>query len=65
MFFITRVCCHCDKEMGTIPTEVKPKPGLDKSHGICDDCMQTYYPNVNRQSDDTPKIIKEGGVCNE
>jgi len=55
MFFLKRVCSYCGESVGTIPTPIEPKPGLDTSHGVCGDCLLKYHPEA------ATKKLEEGG----
>lgn len=60
MYFITTICSNCKKKMGTKPTSTKTEPGLDISHGMCEECIRILYPEL---ADDILKeMSEEGGV---
>jgi len=52
---------HCGINMGKKETSVKPKPGFETSHAVCDDCINKFYPDLNLESEATPKTLKRGG----
>lgn len=47
---ITTVCMHCDKLLKG------PKSRQHLSHGICNECMEKYYPEVVYQDQDESAV---------
>lgn len=42
-----RICMHCKKLLGTMFVEGDEKKVC--SHGLCDNCLEKYYPNQKKE----------------